>query len=105
MKAPVLRCLLAGSVLALAACQHKPSGFTVVDMMVAAEGVEVGRVSAHGVWSTRNELWDAGIAVYADEDYPDYRLLVAPENRRRALKALREIKARPTSATYGIRLE
>lgn len=65
---------------------------------------EVGTVTAHGVWNTKQALARAGIPADTDgSQYPlPYRILVPPEFRERAVAVLREIEQRPLSVGYGL---
>src|SRR5687768_14728826 len=85
----------------VAGCQHTPP---VTTQLTPAECVEIGTVTAHGVWDTKKALARAGIPAYTDgSQYPSpYRILVPPEYRDRAVAVLREIEQRPSSFGYGI---
>jgi hypothetical protein len=82
-------------------CQNAPSPSTKLQ---AEQCVEVGTVTAHGVWSTKKQLARAGIPAYTDgSQYPlPYRILVPPSFRQRAVAVLRDIEQRPDSVGYGI---
>lgn len=69
---------------------------------VPAHYVEAGNVTPHGAWAIKKELSNAGIAAYTDgTGYPSpYRILVAPEQRKRASALIEEIKSRPSAAGY-----
>jgi hypothetical protein len=82
-------------------CQNAPSPTT---QLQPEQCVEVGTVTAHGVWSTKKQLARAGIPAYTvGSQYPlPYRILVPPSFRQRAMTVLRDIEQRPESFGYGI---
>src|SRR5256885_15257449 len=85
---------------ALLGCQHTPP---VTTQLPPEQCVEVGTVTAHGVWNTKKALARAGVPAYTDgAQYPSYRILVPPEYRDRAVAVLRKIEQRATSIGYGI---
>ena len=84
----------------LLGCQHTSP---VATQLSPEQCIEVGTVTAHGVWNTKKALARAGVPAYTDgAHYPSYRILVPPEYRNRAIAVLREIEQRPTSSGYGI---